>query len=472
MKTKTKTKDKNKKKTQKNTSLGGKNKSLKKTRAVSKKQQKRKKISVAKKDNKKPKKKNKKILKKVEKTKTKIKTNKKPKKDFLKKTKTKAKDKNKKKKLADEKYLGKKNESFSEEKEMSKKEIETMRKKALGVLIERGKSRGFVTFSEILKFFPKAEEDVEGLEEIYQGLDDRSIQVEESVDFLSGNASEVVKQKIPEADSVQKYLREIGKHPLLTLKEEKDLAKGIEAQDDNSKKKLIQSNLRLVVSIAKKYIGRTPYLTFLDLIQEGNLGLFKAVQKYDWRKGFRFSTYATWWIRQSITRAIADQARTVRLPVHIVESLSKYNKIKRRLLQELGREPMAEEIAVEMTEEADKIKKLEQMAQGVISLEQPIGTDEKEGTLEEFIEDKKTISPMDSTSMSILKEQIIEIFEDLTPREQKILKLRFGLDGDVPHTLEEVGKEFGVTRERVRQIQQRAIEKIKENRKIKKLEEY
>lgn len=348
-----------------------------------------------------------------------------------------------------------------------------IKEKAIKELAERGKLRGFVTFPEILKFFPRAEEDVKGLEEVYQTLENKGIKIEESIKiFPEEKELPIPPKQIPEIDSIQNYLREIGKHPLLIFKEEKNLAKRIEKGDRAANNKLVRANLRLVVSIAKKYIGRTPHLSFLDLIQEGNLGLFKAVEKYNWKKGFRFSTYATWWIRQSITRAIADQARTVRLPVHIVESLSKYNKIKRRLLQELGREPMAEEVAAEMHKEVEKIKNLEKVAQGTISLEQPVGEEEREGTIEEFIEDKKTVPPQEVTSLSILKGQIREILQDLTPREQKILRMRFGLDDGIPHTLEEVGKEFHVTRERIRQIQQRALEKIKEHKKAKMLREF
>jgi len=359
----------------------------------------------------------------------------------------------------------KKSEAFSRSRIAIKEE-------ALKELIKRGKSRGFVTLSEVLKFFPRAEEDIAGLEEIYQKLESEGLRVEDSVDFLGDIDLASSPEQIPEIDSIQKYLKEIGRYPLLTLEEEKDLSQRLERGDKAAQKKLIQSNLRLVVSIAKKYLGRTPHLTLLDLIQEGNIGLFKAVEKYDWRKGFRFSTYATWWIRQSITRAIADQSRTVRLPVHIVERLSKYNQIKKRLLQELGREPLAEEIAIEMHEDVKKVKNLEKVAMGTVSLEQPIGDDDKEGTLEEFIEDKKTASPAETTSLSILRDQIKEILSDLAPREQQILKMRFGIDGEIPHTLEEVGKEFNVTRERVRQIQQRAIEKIKEHKKVKELKEY
>ncbi len=350
-----------------------------------------------------------------------------------------------------------------------------IKKKAKEELYERGKPRGFVTCQEVLKFFPDAEEDIAGLEEIYQFLENRGIKVKEAPELLKEpqvSEEELPSEHLNEVDAIQNYLKEIGKYPLLTFKEEKELAKRAAKGDKNAKKKLIHSNLRLVVSIAKKYLGKTPHLTLLDLIQEGNFGLFKAVEKYDWRKGFRFSTYATWWIRQSITRAIADQARTVRLPVHIVESLSKYNRVKRRLLQELGREPLAEEIAAEMKEDVEKIKNLEQVAQGTVSLEQPVGGDDKDSKLEEFIEDKKTITPAGSASLSILREQINEILDDLTPREREILAMRFGLGDEVPHTLEEVGKKFNITRERVRQIQQRALEKIKEHEKSKKLKEY
>jgi len=385
------------------------------------------------------------------------------------------KRKEKKKKTKKKTLLPKrKTKERRKKKEMAHIKRAHLKEEATKELVERGKSRGFVTFQEVLKFFPKAEEDIQGLEEIYQTLENEGIKIEESTRLVPGEEEELLapSEHIFEIDSIQNYLREIGKYPLLNFKEEKDLAKRAERGEKAAKNKLIRSNLRLVVSIAKKYIGKTAHLTFLDLIQEGNLGLFKAVEKYDWRKGFRFSTYATWWIRQSITRAIADQARTVRLPVHIVESLSKYNKIKRRLLQELGREPLAEEISSEMHEEIQKVKNLEQVSQGTISLEQPIGEEEQEGTIEEFIEDKKTTPPPQTASLSILKEQIKEILQDLTPREQKILKMRFGLEDGIPHTLEEVGREFNVTRERIRQIQQRALEKIKEHKKSKMLTEY
>jgi RNA polymerase primary sigma factor len=368
-------------------------------------------------------------------------------------------------------------------KRVKKKEIleeliakrDQIKKEAKKELLDRGKPRGFITYQEVIKCFPQAEEDIAGLEEIYQFLENKGIKVKEAPELLKVpklSPEEMPPEHLSEIDAIQNYLKEIGKYSLLTFKEEKELAKRVGRADKEARKKLIHSNLRLVVSIAKKYLGRTPHLTLLDLIQEGNFGLFKAVEKYDWRKGFRFSTYATWWIRQAITRAIADQARTVRLPVHIVESLSKYSRIKRRLLQELGREPLPEEIATEMQEDVEKIKNLEQVSQGTVSLEQPIGTDEKESKLEEFIEDKKTITPSGSASLSILKEQIKDILQDLTAREREILTMRFGLEDEIPHTLEEVGQKFNVTRERVRQIQQRALEKIKEHQKSTKLKEY
>ena len=275
-----------------------------------------------------------------------------------------------------------------------------------------------------------------------------------------------------EADAIQSYLRKAGEYPLLKPEEEIELAKRVEKGDKKAREKLINSNLRLVISIAKKYLGRSPHLTFLDLIQEGNLGLFKAVEKYDWRKGFRFSTYATWWIRQAITRAIADQSRTIRLPVHIVESLSKYNQVKSYLLQELGREPLPEEIAAEMGEEVRKVKKLEEVAQGTLSLSQPLGESEEDGKLEDIIEDKKAPLPDKLTDLSLLRDQLKEVMKDLTPREREILKLRFGLEDGVPRTLEEVGKKFKITRERVRQIQARALEKLKEHKKAKILKEF
>ena len=273
-------------------------------------------------------------------------------------------------------------------------------------------------------------------------------------------------------DPVQIYLKEIGEVSFLTADEEKELAKRIEKGDEEAKNKLMKANLRLVVSIAKKYIGRSPNLTLLDLIQEGNIGLRRAVEKFDWRRGYKFSTYATWWIRQAITRALADQARTIRIPVHMVETISKYTQVRRRLLQDLGREPLAEEIAAEMGIEVEKVHHIQKISQETVSLETPVGEDEEDSILAEFIEDDKVISPSLEAARTLLKERLAEIFTDLAAREQKILAMRFGLEDGITHTLEEVGKEFGVTRERIRQIEAKALDRIREHGSLKKLKGY
>jgi RNA polymerase primary sigma factor len=346
-------------------------------------------------------------------------------------------------------------------------------------LIEKGKKRGFVTFAEILYFFPEIERDIKGLENLYENLEKEGIEVKESKELLEiPKGAEAVGKKFLEThreiriDPVQMYLKEIGQISFVTAEEEKELAKRIEKGDEVAKNKLMEANLRLVVSIAKRYVGRSPNLTLLDLIQEGNVGLRRAVEKFDWRRGYKFSTYATWWIRQAITRALADQSRTIRIPVHMVETLSKYNQARRRLLQDLGREPLAEEIAAEMGLEVDKVRHIQRISQETVSLETPVGEDEEDSILAEFIEDEKATPPSLDAARSLLRGRLKEILIDLTPREQKILSMRFGLEDGITHTLEEVGKEFGVTRERIRQIEAKALERIREHQALKKLKGY
>ena len=347
-------------------------------------------------------------------------------------------------------------------------------------LIEKGRHRGFVTQAEVLNTFPNIEKDIKGLEGLYERLEGANINIIESgrVFEEEKNKEYEEKKKIEvefgdaSADSVQMYLKEIGRYPLLTGDEEVELAKRIEKNDESARQKLAVSNLRLVVSIAKKYVGRSANLTMLDLIQEGNIGLFKAVEKFDYKKGYKFSTYATWWIRQAITRALADQGRTIRIPVHMVETINKYQQVVRRLVQDLGREPMPEEIASEMGMEIDKVRHIQKISQETISLETPVGDDDEDSSLESFIPDEDSISPSTSAARKILKSYIDEIIADLTPREQKILDMRFGLTDGVTHTLEEVGKVFTVTRERIRQIEAKALEKIRQHHKLGKLKGY
>lgn len=352
--------------------------------------------------------------------------------------------------------------------------------KRLQDLVYRGRSRGFVTDSEVLNFFPHIEEHLPFLEKVYERLDGEGIKIRESSPLVGDVKEEISARELKDAtriehdlpDAVQMYLKEIGRTPLLTSKDEKELAKRAEGKDEEARKKLIQANLRLVVSIAKRYVNRSPHLSILDLIQEGNIGLSRAVDKFDYRKGFKFSTYATWWIRQAITRALADYSRTIRIPVHMVETITKYTQLKRRLMQELGREPLPEEIASEMGVEVEKVHYIQKISQEVVSLEAPIGDDEEDSVLSDFIKDEQSLSPDQQASFGLLKDQIREVLADLSDREQKILAMRFGLEDGISRTLEEVGKVFGVTRERIRQIEAKALEKIRGNDKVRKLEGY
>lgn len=345
-------------------------------------------------------------------------------------------------------------------------------------LIEKGKERGYVTYSEILKSFPHVEDDVNFLESLYERFSIAGVDVLEGGLLEDTTDEYLATRNIKDRhstgyDSIQIYLREIGQYPLLTAAEERELAKRIERGDGEARNILARSNLRLVVSIAKKYVGRSPDLTLLDLIQEGNLGLFRAVDKFDWKKGYKFSTYATWWIRQAITRALADQSRTIRIPVHMVETIAKYKQVSRRLAQVLGRDPQAEEIAVEMGVEPEKIYQIEKINQDTLSLENPVGSDDDEkSTLGDFIPDDKIPSPAQESSERILAEQVRAILGDLSPKERKILEMRHGLLDGIYHTLEEVGREFAVTRERIRQIEAKALEKIRIHDKARHLKSY
>ncbi len=346
-------------------------------------------------------------------------------------------------------------------------------------LMRLGRERGYITFDEILKYFPQIEKDVPFLDELYERFGIAGIDVLQSGGMLGEDPSvELLERKNSYKrnesgyDSIQMYLREIGQYPLLTALEERQLAKRIVEGDEEARNLLARANLRLVVSIAKKYVGRSPDLTLLDLIQEGNLGLFKAVDKFDHTKGFKFSTYATWWIRQAITRALADQSRTIRIPVHMVETMAKYKQVSRRLSQDLGRDPMPEEIATEMGVEVEKIYQIEKISQDTISLELPIGDDDDRSRLSDFIADDKIVSPDQEVAHSILTDQIQEILDSLSEKERKILEMRHGLLDGTYHTLEEVGKEFGVTRERIRQIEAKALEKIRQHEKARRLKSY
>lgn len=353
-------------------------------------------------------------------------------------------------------------------------------------LVKKGKVRGFIVEQEISMLFPEVEEYIERYDNLLDELELASISVVEAPSLLTkpgGLVEETATKKTPKitlsagldlgdisADSIQMYLREIGKVPLLSTEEEVALAKRIERGDADAKHKLIKANLRLVVSIAKKFTGKN--LSLLDLIQEGNIGLFRAVEKFDYHKGYKFSTYATWWIRQAITRSLADQSRTIRIPVHMVENINRFQQVERRLVQDLGREPMPEEIAAEMGEELDKVNHIIKISQETISLGTPVGDDSEDSVLEDFIEDQKTMTPDRSAALQILRDYVKAVIGELTPREQKVLEMRFGLKDGVSHTLEEVGKEFDVTRERIRQIEAKSLEKIDKIKGIEKLRDY
>ena len=349
-------------------------------------------------------------------------------------------------------------------------------------LLQKARIRGFLTETEVLYAWPQVDLQVEDFEELLRLLESEGIPVRENSGDVLQRRSLLEKPDDKKdddkrfdlgeiaSDSIQMYLREIGKVPLLKPKEEVELAKRKERGDEDAKRKLIEANLRLVVSIAKKFTGRS--LSLLDLIQEGNVGLFRAVEKFDYRKGYKFSTYATWWIRQAITRSLADQSRTIRIPVHMVETINKFQQIERQLIQSLGREPLPEEIAAEMGETVEKINHIIKISQDTVSLETSVGEDDEDSILGDFIEDTTSVSPDKAAAMELLRDHVTKILEDLTPREQKILEMRFGLKDGVSHTLEEVGQEFGVTRERIRQIESKSIEKIKEHFGVTKLRDY
>ncbi len=355
-------------------------------------------------------------------------------------------------------------------------------------LIQKGKRKGIISYREIMDTFEHVELSPEQIDDIYEALASQGIEIlpgnnEESNEedpedqdqeqFQPEEEEVEIDLTIPEGialdDPVRMYLKEIGRVPLLLANEEIELARKVETGDETAKRRLAEANLRLVVSIAKRYVGRG--MLFLDLIQEGNLGLIKAVEKFDYRKGFKFSTYATWWIRQAITRAIADQARTIRIPVHMVETINKLIRVSRQLLQSLGREPSAEEIAEEMEMSPERVREIIKIAQEPVSLETPIG-EEEDSHLGDFIEDQDAPAPAEAASFRLLKEQLEDVLNTLTPREEKVLRLRFGLDDGRARTLEEVGQIFNVTRERIRQIEAKALRKLRHPSRSKKLKDF
>jgi len=367
-------------------------------------------------------------------------------------------------------------------------EIEQLKMNGVKELIQKGKKRGVLTYTEIMSTLQGVEMTPEQIDEVYEHLSSMGIDVvPDSIEDIAESPDEQILEEVPADgeteveidltvpegvgidDPVRMYLKEIGRVPLLSAEEEVELARCMEQGDEEAKRRLAEANLRLVVSIAKRYVGRG--MLFLDLIQEGNLGLIKAVEKFDYRKGYKFSTYATWWIRQAITRAIADQARTIRIPVHMVETINKLIRVSRQLLQELGSEPVPEEIAVEMDIPVERVREILKIAQEPVSLETPIG-EEEDSHLGDFIEDEDAPAPAEAASFILLKEQLEEVLETLTHREEKVLRLRFGLDDGRARTLEEVGQEFGVTRERIRQIEAKALRKLRHPSRSRKLKDY
>jgi RNA polymerase primary sigma factor len=343
-------------------------------------------------------------------------------------------------------------------------------------LMEKGKQKGMLTYKEIMDAFDEIDIEPEQIEKIYEAMENAGVDVVGDIEAEMQDiqlTEEDFDISIPEGinidDPVRMYLKEIGKVPLLSADEEIELAQRMGEGDEDAKRRLAEANLRLVVSIAKRYVGRG--MLFLDLIQEGNLGLIKAVEKFDYKKGFKFSTYATWWIRQAITRAIADQARTIRIPVHMVETINKLIRVSRQLLQELGRDPLPEEIAKEMNMPVEKVREIMKISQEPVSLETPIG-EEEDSHLGDFIPDDDAPAPSEAAAFTLLKEQLIDVLDTLTPREEKVLRLRFGLDDGRARTLEEVGKEFQVTRERIRQIEAKALRKLRHPSRSKKLKDY
>lgn len=346
-------------------------------------------------------------------------------------------------------------------------------------LLNVGKKRGALTYKEVMDQLSPFEQDSEQVDEFFEFLGEQGIDVINEDEVIMNQQPEDEEEllhddlSIPPGvkinDPVRMYLKEIGRVPLLSAEEEIELAKRIDQGDEEAKRRLAEANLRLVVSIAKRYVGRG--MLFLDLIQEGNMGLIKAVEKFDYNKGFKFSTYATWWIRQAITRAIADQARTIRIPVHMVETINKLIRVSRQLLQELGREPTPEEIAQEMDLTPDKVREIIKIAQEPVSLETPIG-EEDDSHLGDFIEDQDVLAPADAAAYELLKEQLEDVLDTLTEREENVLRLRFGLDDGRTRTLEEVGKVFGVTRERIRQIEAKALRKLRHPSRSKRLKDF